>query len=170
MALSSTEAEYLALSACAQEVSFVNTLLEYMTKVYKPSVIYEVNQGIIFLVKNRQVGIHTKHIDIRNHFLRDIVEDKYIGIQYIWSEDNPVDIMTNNTSEAYFTRHMKRITEVELWELMDTGRDNVKNNRVTYYGISHDKTEYSSHALVEVMDGKHKNNWILVKRSRIGKL
>ena len=109
--LSSTEAEYVALQACTQEVKFVSMLLREMTEVKKPSVIYEDNQGVIFLVKNRQVGICTKHIDICHHFLRYMVEVKDIDIQYIWSEENPADIMTKNTSEADFARHMRWITE-----------------------------------------------------------
>ena len=68
-----------------------------MTKVQKTSVIYEGNQGIIFLEKNRQVRICTKHVDICHHFLRDVVEEKDIGIQYIQSEDNPAGIMARNT-------------------------------------------------------------------------
>ena len=58
------------LSTRAQEVKFVNMLLEEITKVQKSSVIYKDNQGEIFLVNNRQVGMHTKHIDIRHNFLR----------------------------------------------------------------------------------------------------
>ena len=38
--LSSTEVEYVAISACAQEINFVSMLLEEMTEVQKPSVIY----------------------------------------------------------------------------------------------------------------------------------
>ena len=40
-----------------------------------------------------------------------MVEDKGIDIQYIWSEDNPAEIMTNNTSEEDLSRQMKMITE-----------------------------------------------------------
>ena len=54
--------------------------------------------------------------------------------------------MTKNTLEAYFAIHMKRIIEGELWELVDTGRDIVKNAGVKYDVINRDKTEYSSHA------------------------
>ena len=57
-----------------------------MTEVEKPSTIYENNQGAIFLANNRQVGICTKQIGIHNYFLRDMVEQKDIDIQYIWSE------------------------------------------------------------------------------------
>ena len=61
--------------------------------------------------------------------------------------------MTRNTSEEYFASHMKIITEGELWELVDTGRDNFKNTRVTDDVITRDKTEYSSHSLAEVVYG-----------------
>ena len=43
--------------------------------------------------------------------MRDIVENKDIDIQYTWNEDSPADIITKNTPEAYFARHMKKITE-----------------------------------------------------------
>ena len=132
-------------------------LLEEMTEVQEPSVIYEDNPDAISLANNSQVGICTRKIDICHHFLNDMVEYKDIDIQYIRSEDNPADIMTKNTSEAYFTRHMKRITEVELWELVDTGRENVKKTGVMNNIITRDKTEYSSHALAEVMYGKNRN-------------
>ena len=59
------------------------------TKVENTSVIYEDNQGSIFLAKNRKVGICTKHIGICHHFLRDMVEENYIDIHYIQSEWNP---------------------------------------------------------------------------------
>ena len=51
----------------------------------KPSVIYKDNQGANLLANNRQVGIRTNHIDIHNHFMRDMVKDKNIDIQYTWS-------------------------------------------------------------------------------------
>ena len=111
-----------------------------MTEVQKPSVIYEDNQGVIFLAKNRQVDICTKDIYIRHHFLQDMVEDKDIDVQYIRNEDNPADIMTKNTSEADFVRHMKRIIEGELCELVDTGRENAKNTRVMDDVITRDNT------------------------------
>ena len=91
-----------------------------------------------------------------------MVVDEDIDIQYIRSKDNPVDIITKKTLEAYFARHMKSITKGELWELVDAGRDNVNNTRVTDDLINRDKTEYTSHSLAEVVDGKYENDWILV--------
>ena len=155
--LRNTEAEYVDLSACSQEVKFLSMFMVETNKVQNPSVIYEDNQGAIFLAKNRKVGISTKHIDICHHFLRDMMEEKDINIQYMGSEDNPAYILTNNTSGADFARHMKRITERELWELVDTRRDNFNKTKFTDDVITHDKTEYSSEALTEVVDGKNRN-------------
>ena len=95
--LISTEAEYVAFSACSREVNCVSMFLEEITNVKNPSIIYEDNQGKNFLAKNTQVGICKKHIDIHHHFLWGVVKDKDTYINYIWSEDNPEYIRTNHT-------------------------------------------------------------------------
>ena len=59
------------MSECSQEVSFVIMLLIEMTKVQNTSVIYKDNQDVIFVAKNRQVGIRAKNIDICHHFIRE---------------------------------------------------------------------------------------------------
>ena len=61
------------------------------------------------------------------------------------------------------------IMEGELWYIVDTGRDNVNNTIVTDDFITSDKTEYSSHALAEIVDGKKRNEWILITRYNTGK-
>ena len=104
-----------------------------------------------------------------SQFLKDIVEDKDIDIKYIWSEENPAYIMMRNTSEAYFVKHTKRIIDGELWELVETGRGNANNIRVTDDFIKCNKTEYSSHTLADVVDGGKRNDWIFVTKYRIGK-
>ena len=74
IALSITEAKYISLSECAQEAKFVNMLLEERSEVQRLSIVYEDNLGSIFFENNRQVGMLTKNIDIRHHFLRYMVE------------------------------------------------------------------------------------------------
>ena len=58
-------------------------LPEEINEVHKSSVIYKENQGAIFLAKNRQVGMRTKHVDICRHILRCKVEDTSTDIKYI---------------------------------------------------------------------------------------
>ena len=80
------------------------------------------------------------HIDIRRHFLTDMMEDKDIDIKYIWSEENPAGIMTKNDSKVDFVKQVKRIIEGGLWELVENGRENVNNTRVADDVIKHYKT------------------------------
>ena len=150
--LRSTEAEYMVLLSCAQEVNFFNILLKETTKVQKPPVAQEDNQGYIFLEINSQVGMRTKHIDIRHYFLRDMVEYKDMEIKYIRSKTTE-DITANNFSKADQVKHMKKTKEGELWQLAETVRDNFKNNRVLDGFLDLDLTEYSSHALTKVVNG-----------------
>ena len=107
--LSSTEAEYVALAACAQEIRFQQMLLTELVAKQQtlPSVIYEDNTGAIFLVKNKQVGGRTKHIDTRHHFIRELVEKKVIQVTFIRSEKNYADVLTKNVIDRIFTPHAK---------------------------------------------------------------
>ena len=84
--------------------------------------------------------------------MQDMVEEKDIDIQYIRDEENPAHIMTKNTLEEDFARHMRRITEGELWELVNTRMENVKKTGVTYDAITLNKTEYSSNVLSKVVN------------------
>ena len=55
--------------------------------------------------------------------------------------------MTKNTSAADFAKHMKSITDIELWELVVTGREMANNTGAADDVITRDKNEYCSHAL-----------------------
>uniref|UniRef100_H3G826 Reverse transcriptase Ty1/copia-type domain-containing protein n=1 Tax=Phytophthora ramorum TaxID=164328 RepID=H3G826_PHYRM len=77
VALSSTEAEYMALSEATQEAVWLKVFLCELGEMASDEAvkIYEDNQGSIALTKNPQFHKRTKHIDIRYHFVREKVED-----------------------------------------------------------------------------------------------
>ena len=77
VALSSTEAEYMALSEATQEAVWLKVFLCELGEMAKDEAIkiYEDNQGSIALAKNPEFHKRTKHIDIRYHFVREKVED-----------------------------------------------------------------------------------------------
>jgi hypothetical protein len=65
VALSSTEAEYMAMSDCVKECVWLRRLLKDMRSEHSdPTVIYEDNQGSMALAKNVGYQARTKHIDI----------------------------------------------------------------------------------------------------------
>jgi hypothetical protein len=103
--LSSTEAEYVSLASGAQEVKFVQMLLNEVLVCTMPGILMEDNTGAIYLVKNQQVSARTKHIDIRWHFIRELYEKKVVTVKFVRSEDNPSDICTKNTPEKLQIKH-----------------------------------------------------------------
>ena len=105
--LSSTEAEYVAASMCATEIKFITMLMEEVGVSYpRPAMLLEDNTGAIFILNNDQVGQRTKHIDIKWHHVRDMIKDGDLVVMYVRSEDNPADIMTKNTKEALYIKHV----------------------------------------------------------------
>ena len=104
VALSSTEAEYMALSEATQEAvwlkSFMCELGEHSTD--EPIKIHEDNQGAIALAKNPEFHKRTKHIDIRYHFVREKVEDGQVVLEYCPTHDMLADIMTKPIAAPRF--------------------------------------------------------------------
>ena len=83
MALSTAEAEYVALSAAAQEAVWLQQLTsDLLNKSIQETTIREDNQSAICLTKNQQVHGRTKHIDIKYNFIRDMVEAGRIKLKY----------------------------------------------------------------------------------------
>ena len=111
VSLSSTEAEYIALSTVAQEVLFQSQILDELIgdQHIKPSVIFEDNLGAIYLTKNSQISQRTKHIDVRHHFIRGLINNKVLDIKFVKSRMNTSDIMTKNVKEDLFLKHEKSI-------------------------------------------------------------
>jgi hypothetical protein len=133
VALSSTEAEYMALSECAQESVFTQNLVEELTGVRERAIIYEDNLGAIYLVKNFQVSARTKHIDVRHHFVRNLNEEKRIEVRFQRSENNSADIFTKNTTREIHEKHTPMIRNGSLmcW------KEDVKGDpSVTLHGIN----------------------------------
>ncbi|CEG49080.1 gag-pol polyprotein [Plasmopara halstedii] len=85
VALSSTEAEYMALSEATQEAVWLKVFLcELGEMTPNDSVrIFEENQGSIALAKNPEFHKRTKHIDIRYHFVREKIEDAIMTAMFI---------------------------------------------------------------------------------------
>lgn len=70
VALSTTEAEYMALAKGAQQAQWIHNLLaEIGHKISLPSLLCTDNKGAIALSENPKFHSRVKHIDIRFHFL-----------------------------------------------------------------------------------------------------
>lgn len=105
VALSTTEAEYMAMSSAAQELLWLTQLRAEITGKQLDSVpLYCDNRGAIQLSCNRILSPRVKHIDIRHHFLREKVEEGLIDIQYVDSKNNAADVLTKPLPIEHFNK------------------------------------------------------------------
>ncbi|KAL5493039.1 hypothetical protein ACEPAI_4487 [Sanghuangporus weigelae] len=95
VAKSTAEAEYIALSACAQEgIWFRNFFSEINHTFQQPLLIYIDNQPALQMIKNPVYLSKTKHIDIPIHHIRDEVQKGRIKLVHLPGNENPADILT----------------------------------------------------------------------------
>ena len=117
--LSTTEAEYMALSEVVKELKFIVQLLQTMNiEVKLPITVYVDNVGAIWLSNNRTTSDRTQHIDIRTSFVKEYQEDGKI-IKFVKSEDNEADIFTKNTTNTIFQNHKKKL----VWEKGEVNKE-----------------------------------------------
>ena len=101
VALSSCEAEYIALAGCVQEALYLRKL---HSEIYgnkrgeQPAEIGVDNQGTIAIAKNPVRQQRAKHIDVKYHFLRQSVSDRQVDLYYVPSQNNRADVLTKSTS------------------------------------------------------------------------
>ena len=114
IAQSTTEAEYIAASTAAKEIVWLKLLLKDLGVNIQTPILYVDNQSAIKLMRNPEFHQRTKHIDVRYHFIRDLVEKDEIGIEYVGSEDQEADGMTKGLTTTKFNAMKDNIGLKEL--------------------------------------------------------
>ena len=95
VALSTVEAEYVAMSRCAQQMSWMHSWLDEVKVKYSlPGLIKGDSRGAIALTKNTKDHGKVKHIDIRHHYIRELLRSGIITLEQIPSADNIADLFT----------------------------------------------------------------------------
>ncbi|CAM8977595.1 unnamed protein product [Rhodiola kirilowii] len=94
VALSSTEAEYIAAVEAAKEAIWLKGVLNEIQGVMFVPTIFMDSQSALCLCKDPVYHERSKHIDVRYHFIRDMVESKEFVFEKILGEKNPADFGT----------------------------------------------------------------------------
>ena len=100
--LSSTGAEYMALSDFCLQVVWMHTLLGELGYHLKAIPICGDNQGSIFIASNPVTEKRSKHIDICFHYIREVIEWKLAEVYFINGDKNPADLLTKNLGSTKF--------------------------------------------------------------------
>ena len=123
VALSSTEAEYMAVSQCLCEMLFIIQVVEFLgITVRRPMVIYTDNTGVIDMSKNLTASGRTRHIDIRHHHIRDHIESGLIDICYVRTHNNLADMLTKNLRASLFDSHRTNLHDPSAIQLGEDDR------------------------------------------------
>ncbi|KAK2417459.1 putative mitochondrial protein [Trifolium repens] len=104
VALSTAEAEYVAAgSSCSQLVWMKQMLKEYDVE-QDALTLYCDNMSAINISKNPVQHSKTKHIDIRHHYIRDLVESKIVVLEHVGTKEQIADIFTKALDAVQFEK------------------------------------------------------------------
>ena len=105
VALSSTEAEYIALCRAAQETVWLRNLLRDVGfSQAEPTTVREDNQGAIALAKNPKDHPRTKHVDVKYHYTREVIDKRLMKVDYIPTSDMVADTLTKALPRPAFEK------------------------------------------------------------------
>jgi hypothetical protein len=105
VALSSTEAEYIALSDMCSDLLWLRSILGELQVPLRISLVHEDNEACAHLAKDPVSIGRSKHIDVRHHFVRDLVADNVISLVPIPTADQPADMLTKPLAADKFNKH-----------------------------------------------------------------
>jgi len=118
VALSSTEAEYMALSETIKEILYFRSLMnELGYEQHGPTRIYEDNNGALKLAKNSVFHDRSKHIDIKHHFIREALENAHIDVRRVSSKKNHADIFTKSLGTTMHKQACSLLARCEAHDL-----------------------------------------------------
>ena len=88
MSLSTAEAEYIAVVSSCSQLVWMNQMLKEYNVEQDVLTLYCDNLSAINISKNHIQHSKTKHIDIRHHFIRDLVEEKVVTLEHVDTEEH----------------------------------------------------------------------------------
>jgi hypothetical protein len=94
VALSTTKAEYVAVTEASKEMIWLQSLLAELGFRQAKNVLHSDSQSAIHLAKNSTFHSRTKHIGLRYHFVRSLLDDEVLTLEKIQGSKNPADMLT----------------------------------------------------------------------------
>lgn len=124
VAQSSAEAEYLAAGLATQQSLWLRRILEDIGEKQEESLLLHCdNKSAIAMAKNPVFHSRTRHINIKHHFIRSVIEDGDVQLVFCNSQEQLADIFTKALPRGRFQPLR------EAWELKsNTLRGSVKIN------------------------------------------
>jgi len=118
VAISSCEAEYMALKEAAKELVWLKALFKQLKPLNSiiADTLYCDNKSAIDLSKNPEYHARTKHIDIQYHFIRDYIKKEIFKLKYINTKEQLADALTKTLNINDFRKFVNCINLNEKTE------------------------------------------------------
>jgi hypothetical protein len=114
VALSTAEAEYIALCVAVCEAVWLRKLLaDLFGHEMDSTVIHCDNQSCVKLSENPVFHDKSKHIEIKYHYIRDMVQRKAVHVQYLSTHEQVADVFTKPLARTKFEYFRERLGLVE---------------------------------------------------------
>ena len=110
--LSSTEAEYVALTHASKDAIWIQKLINELSSIFSsklPTTLHCDNQGAICLSKDSTFHGRTKHIDVHFHFIRQTISNGHITLKYCPTDEMIADIFTKSLTHVKFKRFCSQL-------------------------------------------------------------
>ncbi|KAK3256629.1 hypothetical protein CYMTET_34246 [Cymbomonas tetramitiformis] len=114
VSLSTTEAEIIAMSEGAREIKYIMNVLNDLVDIRNPVPMYCDNQGAIHLASDYVNNNRSKHIEVRNMYIRELVKSDTAEALYVCSADNTADIFTKPLPLPAFLKHRESLGIMKL--------------------------------------------------------
>jgi hypothetical protein len=102
VAQSSTEAEYIAVSVVCNEIIWIKRMIDFLGYKQHTTSIHVDNRSAICLAESEKDDRRTKHIDVKHHMIKDLVNSKQVVLHHIPGTANPADIFTKSETVKMF--------------------------------------------------------------------
>ena len=109
VSLSTAEAEYIATGSCCAQLLWMRKLLHDYRISQDTMCVFCDNTSAINLSKNLVQHSKSKHIEIRYHFIRDLVDKKTVYLEFINTDNQKADIFTKPPDGPKFESLRKTI-------------------------------------------------------------
>lgn len=109
VALSSTEAEYIAAAECCKELLYIRDLVKEITNENLHIEMKVDNQSAIWLMKKGIMNKRSKHIDVKYYYLKEKIDENRIEVKYCPTGSQIADILTKCLPRTKFESCQKRL-------------------------------------------------------------
>ncbi|MCO5566485.1 hypothetical protein L7F22_020162 [Adiantum nelumboides] len=103
--MSTTEVEYILASKACKEAIWLAILVKDLGITIEMLALHCNSQSAIVLTKNPVFHAKTKNIDVKYHFIWNMLKDKLMELVKVHPDDKPVDLMTKGLPLEWFAQY-----------------------------------------------------------------